>query len=153
MAGNVDNFPNISETLSASKKQFHSRLFDDQNLTYEHFRPSIVSTPINSDHEVSIFEQIDNSSEESFEERVAHGLWHIQTFEFEIRRQKLAPLIDRLVQVSLGKCITCMQLCFITIMHSCYIMYHSIYIKFYFHLHKSTEEHSKAYILKLLSYC
>ena len=144
MAGNADNFPNDSETLSASEQQFHSSLFDDQNLTYEQFRPSIVSTPINSDHEVSIFEQIDNSSEESFEERVACGLQHVQSLEFEIRRQRLAPLIDRLVQVSLGKCITFMQLFFITIMHSCYIIYHSIHIKIYFHLHKSTEEHSKA---------
>ena len=116
-----DNFPNDSETLSASEQQFHSSLFDDQNLTYEHFRPSIVSTPINSDHQVSIFEQIDDSSEESFEERVAHGLWHVQSLEFEIRRQRLAPLIDRLVQVSLGKCITFIQVFFITIMHSCYI--------------------------------
>ena len=72
MVSNADNFPNDSETLSASEQQFHSSLFDDQNLTYEHFRPSIVSTPINSDHQVSIFEQIDDSSEESFEERVAH---------------------------------------------------------------------------------
>ena len=43
------------------------------------------------------FEQIDDSSEESFEERVAHGLCHVQSLEFEIRRQRLAPLIDRLV--------------------------------------------------------
>ena len=118
MASNADNFPNDSETLSASEQQFHSSLFDDQNLTYEHFRPSIVSTPINSDHQVSIFEQIDDSSEESFEERVAQ---HVQSLEFEIRRQRLAPLIDRLVQVSLGKCITFIQVFFITIMHSCYI--------------------------------
>ena len=121
MTGNADNFPNDSETLSASEQQFHSSLFNDQNLTYKHFRPSIVSTPINSDHEVSIFEQIDNSSEESFEERVACGLWHIQSLEFEIRRKRLAPLIDRLVQVSLGKYITFIQVFFITIMHSCYI--------------------------------
>ena len=144
MAGNADNFPNDSETLSASEQQFHSCLFDDQNLTYEHFRPSIVSTPINSDHEVSIFEQIDNSSKESFEERVAGGLQHIQSLEFQIRRQRLTPLIDSLVQVSLGKCITFMHVFFITIMHSCYIIYHSIHIKIYFHLHKSTEEHSRA---------
>ena len=65
MARNVDNFPNDSETLSASVQQFHNSLFDDQNLTYDNFRPSIVSTPINSDHEVSIFEEIDDSSEES----------------------------------------------------------------------------------------
>ena len=121
MASNADNFPNDSETLSASEQQFHSSLFDDQNLTYEHFRPSIVSTPINSDHQVSIFEQIDDSSEESFEERVAHGLWCVRSFEFEIRRQRLAPLIDRLVWVSLGKCITFIQVFFITIIHSCYI--------------------------------
>ena len=62
MANNADNFPNDSKTLSASEQQFHSSLFDDQNLTYEHFRLSIVSTPINSDHQVSIFEQIDDSS-------------------------------------------------------------------------------------------
>ena len=121
MASNADNFPNDSETLSASEKQFHSSLFDDQNLTYEHFRPSIVSTPINSDHQVSVFEQIDDSSEESFEERVAHGLQHVQSLEFEIRRQRLAPLIDRLVQVSLGKCTTFIQVFFIIIRHSCYI--------------------------------
>ena len=66
MASNADNFRNDSETLSASEQQFHSSLFDDQNLTYEHFRPSIVSTPINSDHQVSIFEQIDDSSEGEF---------------------------------------------------------------------------------------
>ena len=121
MASNAGNFPNDSETLSASEQQFHSSLFDDQNLSYEHFRPSIVSTPINSDHQVSIFEQIDDSSEESFEERVAHGQRRVQSLEFEIRRQRLAPLIDRLVQVSLGKCITCIQVFFINIMHSCYI--------------------------------
>ena len=121
MASNAGNFPNDSETLSASEQQFHSSLFDDQNLSYEHFRPSIVSTPINSDHQVSIFEQIDDSSEESFEERVAHGQRLVQSLEFEIRRQRLAPLIDRLVQVSLGKCITCIQVFFINIMHSCYI--------------------------------
>ena len=103
------------------QNKFHSSLFDDQNLTYEHFRPSIVSTPINSDHQVSIFEQIDDSFEESFEERVAHGLQLVQSSKFEIRRQGLAPLIDRLVQVSLGKCITFIQVFFITIMHSCYI--------------------------------
>ena len=72
--------------LSASAQQFHNSLFNDQNLTYVNFRPSIVSTPINSDHEVSIFEQIDDSSEESFEERVAHCLQHVQSLEFEIRR-------------------------------------------------------------------
>ena len=121
MASNADNFPNDSETLSASEQEFHSSLFDDQNLTYEHFRPSIVSTPINSDHQVSIFEQIDDNSEESFEERLVHGLWHVQALEFEMRRQRLAPLIDRLVQVSLGKCITFIQVFFITIIHSCYI--------------------------------
>ena len=124
--------------------KFHNSLFDDQNLTYDNFRPSIVSTPINSDHEVSIFEQIDDSSEESFEGRVVHGLQHVQSLEFQIRRQRLVPLIDRLVQVSLAKCNTFMQVFFITIMHSCYIMYHSIHIKIYFQVHKSTEEHSKA---------
>ena len=82
MPGNGDNFPNDGETLSASEQQFHSNLFDHQNLMYEHFRPSIVSTPINSDREVSIFEQIDNSSEESFEKRVAHGLQCIQSLKF-----------------------------------------------------------------------
>ena len=82
MPGNGDNFPNDSETLSASEQQFHSSLSDHQNLTHEHFRPSIVSTPINSDHEVSIIEQIDNSFEESFEKRVAHGLLCIQSLEF-----------------------------------------------------------------------
>ena len=111
----------IVKTLSASAQQFHNSLFNDQHLTYENFRPSIVSTSTNSDHQVSIFEQIDDSSEESFEERVACGLWHVQSLEFEIRRQRLAPLIDRLVQVSLGKCITFIQVFFITIMHSCYI--------------------------------
>ena len=121
MASNADNFPNDSETLSASEQQFHSSLFDDQNLTYEHFRQSNVSTPINSDHQVSLFEQIDDSSEESFEGRAARGLQHVQSLEFEIRRQRLAPLIDRLVQVSLGKYITFIQVFFITIMHSCYI--------------------------------
>ena len=55
MASNADNFPNDSETHSASAQQFHSSLFDDQNLTYGNFRPSIVSTPINSDYQVSIF--------------------------------------------------------------------------------------------------
>ena len=59
-------FQMIVKTLSASEQQFHSSLFDDQNLTYEHFRPSIVSILINSDHQVTIFEQIDNSFEESF---------------------------------------------------------------------------------------
>ena len=121
MASNADNFPNDSETLSASEQQFLSSLLDDQNLTYEHFRPSIVSIPINSDHQVSIFEQIDDSSEERFVKRVAHGLWCVQSLEFEIRRQRLAPLIDRLVQVSLGKRITFIKVFFITIMHSCYI--------------------------------
>ena len=121
MASNADNFPNDSETLSASEQQFHSSLFDDQNLTYEYFRPSIVSTPINSDYQVSIFEQIDDSSEESFEKRVEPGLWHVQSLEFEIRRQRLTPLIDRLVHISLCKCITFIQVFFITIMHSCYI--------------------------------
>ena len=121
MASNAGNFPNDSETLSASEQQFHSSLFDDQNISYEHFRPSIVSTPINSDHQVSIFEQIDDNSEESFEERFARGQRRVQSLEFEIRRQRLAPLIDRLVQVSLGKCITCIQVFFINIMHSCYI--------------------------------
>ena len=111
MASNADNFPNDSETLSASAQQFHNSLFDDQNLTYENLRPSIVSTPINLDHKVSIFEQIDDSSEESFEERVAHGLWCIQSLEFKIKGQRLAAVIDRLVQVSLGKCITFMQVC------------------------------------------
>ena len=145
MVSNADNFPNGSETLSFPAQQFHYSLLDDQNLTYESFRPSIVSTPINSDHEVSIFEQIDDSSEESFEEIVAHGLMHIQSLEFQIRRQRLAPLIDRLVQVSVGKCITFMQVFFITIMHSCYIIYHLIHTKMYFdvHVHISTEEHSK----------
>ena len=42
MASNADNFPNDSETLSASAQQFHNILFDDQNLTYENLRPSIV---------------------------------------------------------------------------------------------------------------
>ena len=49
MASNADNYPNDSETLSASAQQFHNSLFDDQNHTYENFRPSIVSTPINSE--------------------------------------------------------------------------------------------------------
>ena len=49
-------FQMIVKTLSVSEQPFYSSLFDDQNLTYEHFRPSIVSTPINSDHQVSIFE-------------------------------------------------------------------------------------------------
>ena len=71
MASNADNFPNDSETLSASAQQFHNSLLEDQNLSYENFRPSTVSTPSNSDHEVSISEQIDDScdmSEESLEE-------------------------------------------------------------------------------------
>ena len=114
-------FQMIVKHFLLQNNSFTLAFFNDQNLTYEHFRPSIVSTPINSDHEVSIFEQIDNSSEESFEERVAHGLWCVQSLEFEIRRQRLAPLIDRLVQVSLDKCITFMQVFFITIIHSCYI--------------------------------
>ena len=79
MASNTDNFPNDSETLSASAQQLHNSLFDDQSLTCENFRPCIVTTPINSDHELSIFEQIDHSSEERFEERVAHDLWHVQS--------------------------------------------------------------------------
>ena len=70
MAGNADNFPNDREMLSASEQQFCSSLFDEQNLIYEHFRPSVVSTPINSDHKVSIFEQIDNSSKERFEKEL-----------------------------------------------------------------------------------
>ena len=82
MASNAGNFPNDSETLAASAQQFHNSLFDDQNLIYEHFRPSIVTTPINSDHDIYIFEQIDGSSEESFEERVAHGLRCIKSLEF-----------------------------------------------------------------------
>ena len=38
-----------------------------------------------------------------------------------------------------------MQVFFITIMHSSYILYHSIHVKIYFgvHVYKSTEEHSK----------
>ena len=63
MASNADNFPNDSETLSASAQQFHNSLLYDQSLNYENFRPSIVSTPSNSDHEVSISEQIDDSSD------------------------------------------------------------------------------------------
>ena len=132
MASNADNFPNNSETLPASVQQFHNSLFDDQNLTHDNFRPSIVSTTTNSDHEVSIFEQIDDSCEESFEKRVAHGL------------QRLAPLIDRFVQVSLGKCITFYTSIFhyhyAFLLH--YVPFNSY--KMYFHLHKSTDEHSKA---------
>ena len=97
MASNADNFPNDSETFSASAQQFHNSLLDDENLTYENFRLSIVSTPINSDCEVSISGQIDDSSEESFEKRVVCGLWHIHSLEFQIRRQRLTPQIDRLV--------------------------------------------------------
>ena len=48
MPGNGDNFPNDSETLSASEQQFHSSLFDHQNLTYEHFRPSILFLALNT---------------------------------------------------------------------------------------------------------
>ena len=141
MAINADNLPNDSETLSASAQQFHNSLFDDQNLTSENFRPSVVSTPINSDHEVFIFEQIDDSSKESFEESVACGLWHVQSSEFQTRRQRLAPLIDRPVQVSLGKCITLgkyfsLPLCIPVTLYTIYNSY-----KIYFHVHISTEEH------------
>ena len=78
MARNADNFPNYI-TLSASAQQFHNSLLDDQNLTYENFWPSIVPTPINSDYEVSISEQIGDSSdisEESFEESCTWSVAH-----------------------------------------------------------------------------
>ena len=72
MESNADNFPNDSEMLSASAQQLHNSHLEDQNLNYENFRPSTVSTPSNSDHEVSISEQIGDSSdmsEESLEEK------------------------------------------------------------------------------------